>query len=59
MEAKLSEAVRKAKAEGEKKLQAAVQETEERLNAYHTQKELEAREEERSLAAQEAERVAR
>ena len=59
MEAKLFEAVRQAKEEGKKKLEAAVQETEERLNAYHAQKEREAREEERTLAAQEAERVAR
>ena len=59
MEAKLFEAVRQANEEGEKKLEAAVKETEERLNAYHAQKEREAREEERTLAAQEAERVAR
>ena len=59
MEIKLSEAVRLAEEEGKKKVNAAILETEERLNAYHAQKQEEAREEERTVAAQEAERVAR
>ena len=59
MQIEMNEAVRRTKEEGERKLEKAVRDTEERLNAYYTQKEQEAREEERSAAAAEAERIAR